>query len=825
MSAVWVAGVPGRAALTAALAALTALAAGGGVSVAADRAGAQAAGMISTVAGGIGGPGAGAKIALFGAFGASFAGGTAYVADAEAVRALNMRTGHMTTPAGTGASDGPLGDGGPAASAQLTTFAATPDRSRNLVITDEQHARIRVAAASTGTFYGQAMTAGQIYTVAGSGKDGFSGDGGPATSAEIDDPSGIVVDGAGNLVVSDSHNDRIRVVAASTGSFYGQAMTAGDIYTVAGSAKSGFAGDGGPATKAELLFPAGVAVDAAGNLVFADVDNNRIRVVAASTGTFYGRAMTAGDIYTVAGDGAFGSTGDGGPARQATLATPNDVAVDATGNLVIADTGSPTGPAGNRIRVVAARTGTFYGQAMKAGDIYRVAGIGVPGFAGDHGPALSAELHDPEGVATDSAGNLLIADTSNIRLRVVAVSTGTFYGQAMTAGDIYTVGGTGKAGFSGDHGPVRAAEMSGPAGIAFDPAGNEVIDDSGNSRIRLAAARAGTFYGQQVRAGDIVTVAGNGLGGFSGDGGPATKATLGGKTLGLAVDGTGNILIADNGQNRIRMVADHTGTFYGQQTKADDMYTVAGNGGQGFSGDAGPATSAELNDPEKVAVDHAGNLVIADTHNFRVRVVAASTGTFYGQAMTAGTIYTVAGNGSDIGTLSDGGLAIKSPLSFPAAVTVDATGNLVIGDVGDTEVEVVAVKAGTFYQRVMKAGHIYRVAGNLRLGFSGDGGPATSAELDGPSAIAVDHAGNLVIADEFNYRIRVVAVVSGTFYGQAMKAGNIYTVAGDGAFGFGGDGGPATSAELDQPQDVTVTRDGDLLIADGLNQRIRMVTG
>ncbi len=226
-------------------------------------------------------------------------------------------------------------------------------------------------------------------------------------------PDGVAVDAAGNVVIADTGNNRIRVAAASTGTFYGQDMSAGDIYTVAGTGKHGFSGDGGPATSAELDVPLGVTVGAAGNLVIADTGNDRIRVAAASTGTYYGQHMTAGDIYTVAGTGTFGFSGDGGPATGAELAQPFGVTVDAAGNLVIADTDN------SRIRVVAASTGTYYGQAITAGDIGTVAGNGGTGFSGDGGPATSASLSDPTGVAVDAAGNLLIADTSNDRIRMV----------------------------------------------------------------------------------------------------------------------------------------------------------------------------------------------------------------------------------------------------------------------------------------------------------------------------------------------------------------------------------------------------------------------
>jgi hypothetical protein len=254
-------------------------------------------------------------------------------------------------------------------------------------------------------------------------------------------------------------------------------MTAGDIYTIAGNGKVGFAGDGGPATGAKLGKPEGSAVDAAGNLVIADTNNNRVRVVAGSTGTFYGQPMTAGDIYTVAGNGTFGFAGDGGPATTAEMDLPQDVTVDGAGNLVIADTGNAA------IRVVSVGTGRFYGKRMTAGDIYTVAGTGNAGFSGDGGPATSAKLFDPAGVAVDGSGDLVIADLLNFRVRVVAESTGTSFGIAMTAGDIYTVAGDGTFGFSGDGGPAASAALSYPDAVAAHGA-SLVFADQDTSRIR-----------------------------------------------------------------------------------------------------------------------------------------------------------------------------------------------------------------------------------------------------------------------------------------------------------------------------------------------------
>src|SRR5262249_18960927 len=199
------------------------------------------------------------------------------------------------------------------------------DGEGNVVIADRYSDRVRVAAERTGSFYGKAMTAGSIYTVAGTGTRGFSGDGGPAAAAKLNVPYGVAVDGAGNLVVADTFSDRIRVVAAGPGTAYGQAMTAGHIYTVAGGAGAGFGGDRGPGVAAKLRKPGAVAVDAGGDLVIADTSNNRIRVVAESTGPFYGKAMTAGNIYTVGGNGFLSYSGDGAAATPAEDLRPTGI--------------------------------------------------------------------------------------------------------------------------------------------------------------------------------------------------------------------------------------------------------------------------------------------------------------------------------------------------------------------------------------------------------------------------------------------------------------------------------------------------------------------
>ena len=302
-------------------------------------------------------------------------------------------------------------------------------------------------------------------------------------------PWGVVTDSAGSLYVADLEDSRVRKVSN------------GLIDAAAGNGVYGYSGDNGPALSAELAYPYGVAVDAAGNLYIADTNNSRIRKV------------SNGAISTVAGNGTAGYSGDNGPATSAQLNYPTAVAVDAAGDLYIADTQN------NRIRKVS------------NGAIVTIAGNGTAGYSGDNGPAAAAQLNSPYGVALDSAGNLYIADRYNSRIRKVS------------NGAIVTVAGNGASGYSGDDGPATSAELSYPAGVAVDSAGDLYIADGGNSRIR------------RVSNGTIATIAGNGIAGFSGDNGPATSAELY-EPLAVALDSAGNVYIADDGNNRIRVLTD-----------------------------------------------------------------------------------------------------------------------------------------------------------------------------------------------------------------------------------------------------------------------------
>ncbi|MCX6620760.1 MAG: hypothetical protein NTY38_06715 [Acidobacteria bacterium] len=339
------------------------------------------------------------------------------------------------------------------------------------------------------------------------------------------------------------------------------ALSQGNITTIAGNGSAAFSGDGGQAANAGLNHPRGMAVDSLGNVYISDVDNRRIR-----------RISPDGVISTIAGNGIFGDSGDGGLAVNASMSDVTGLALDDAGNLYLADAGN------RRIRKV-----------TPGGIISTFAGTGVQGFSGDGGPATNAQLNRPTSVLF-SAGVLYIADSSNQRVRQVSAN-----------GTITTVAGNGIGGFSGDGGPATSASLMFPLGMAKDSFGNLYFADGDNNRVRRV--------GQD---GVVTTVAGNGTGRFAGDQGPAISASLN-IPEDVAVDGAGNLLIADAGNNRVRKI-DSSGI----------ISTLAGTGTDGYSGDGGPASEAMLSFPWGLMTNAAGSVYIADRVNNRIRVVGGS---------------------------------------------------------------------------------------------------------------------------------------------------------------------------------------------------------
>ena len=630
---------------------------------------------------------------------------------------------------------------------------------------------------------------GQLSLVAGNGTLGFSGDGGPATLAQLSGPTAVAVDAAGNVYIEDAGNNRIRMVSN------------GIITTIAG----GGTGDDGPATNAHLNFQnmgPGLTLDHAGNIYFADYSNlTRIRKV------------SNGVISTVAGGGF--SLSDNIPATSAFI-DAQGVAVDSAGNIYFADY------CAERIRKVS--TGT----------ITSVAGNGQEGFFGcavgasgpDTGKATSVPLDTPRAVAVDSAGNVYFTEGLIGPYRVRKVSSG----------NISTVAG-GNTGLPGppvvaDNIPATSATLSLFAynTIALDGAGNLYIPDEYWVTLPPGGYYSGDIQGtpafgrlRKVSNGVITTLAGS-----ASDGGSATGAQLN-LPAGVAVDGAGNLYIAD-GNGIVREVSNGI------------INTIAGNRLQvgGCGCDSGIPSGVNIN-PTGIAVDSNENVFIASGVGLELSYASrtspavnpvASPGGFIGVALdTAGNLYfssfmgsliqelsngvltTIAGTGTQ-GYSGDNGSAAKAQLSNPSGIAVDSAGNVYFADTGNQSI------------RKISNGVITTVAGNGTAGFSGDNGPATSAQLNLqsgavncclpvnpsprlPGGIAVDASGNLFIADSGNQRVRKVS------------NGVITTIAGAGTPGFSGDGGPATSAQLYNPSGIAIDATGKIYVSDSSNGRIR----
>lgn len=602
------------------------------------------------------------------------------------------------------------------------------------------------------------------------------------TNLALGNSQGLAVSALGEIYFSDSGHHQVFKINPTTGT----------VFVVAGNGTRAYNGDTFPATSAGLNSPGGLTFDGTGNLLIVDRGNFVIRRVDALSGI----------ITTIAGNGLFtgqvvggnppAALGDGGPATSATFGNIGDLAVDASGAVLVCDSGN-----------------SCVRKFTVGGNIATVAG--VPGnntFSGDGvvGGALAAGFNAPTGIVIDTTGIVYIGDSGNRRVRSLGTDN--------TVNTVVGSGAGGNAGFTGDGGLANAAQIGSLGGLAFDLTGNLLISCVGAGRIRKADVKN--------TAPIILTIAGNGGGSVLGDLGPATGATLS-SPRDLAVDSLGNIYVYDTGNRRIRRIDKTTGF----------IDTVVGTGLTGFIGDRGPKQEGVLVAPQGSAFDAAGNLYIADSGDNAVRRIAPN-----------GIITTFAGDGSGNGN-GDGGPALLASLDGPSDVVVFGT-TLFIADTNDSAIRavdlatglirtyasvnnpvaIIADAAGVLYvahgnqvDTVDLTGAVTPFAGNAPVNTLanplGNGLPATNASLSGPSGLALTSAGELLIADTGNNLIRKIGAPPGLVTS---------TVAGGGApvAPSIGDGGAATAASLNAPVGVAVdaTR---ILIADTGNQRIRSV--
>lgn len=387
-----------------------------------------------------------------------------------------------------------------------------------------------------------------------------------------------------------------------------------DVVTVAGTGVPGAAGDGGPAARAQLDGPEGIAVDRTGDLFIADTGNCRVQMVPAHTGTWSGRRVVAHHVVTVAG------TRCGTPMSKGGIGYPTAVAVDRAGDLFISE--------GTADRVVELRAtgGTSRSGGRSRPPLPRlVAGTGVPGSAGDRGPATRAQLDDPQGLAVDPAGDLFIADTENCRVQVVPAHTGTLFGVAVTAGNMATVAGTGTCGTAGLGRPATQAELWNPTAVALDGAGDLLVADRGAGYVVECPVATGTYYGVPIASGDLAVVAGMGLYGAYVTGGLSATGTLAelNDVRGLAVAPSGSMFAADTSERAVRMVPAVDGSWLGRQVAADDLYTAAGAAPAGFGGNGTRWVATTMLSPWGLAVDASGDVFYSDRSADDVREIPA----------------------------------------------------------------------------------------------------------------------------------------------------------------------------------------------------------
>lgn len=374
-----------------------------------------------------------------------------------------------------------------------------------------------------------------------------------------------------------------------------------------------------------------------------------------------------------------------------------------------------------------------------AGGATTLAGMGAPGFGGDDGRAVDAELHAPAAIVGDSAGDLFIADAGNCRVREVPARTGVSFGLRVHAGDIVTIAG----------GPCAdpAADPA-PSALAVDGAGDLFIAFGAAARVEELPAKDTSRFGVRMTVGKLAVVAGTGVSGLSGDGGPAVRAELADPT-GVAVDWTGDLLIADTGNCSLRLVAATSGMRFGVAVVRGDIDAVAGNGICGSAGDGGPALQAELWDPGALAVDREGDVLVADQGNRTIRVLAAHTGRFFGVALAADHLGSIAGEGSYGPYLIDGvaALGVIGEINFPAGIALDDHGNLYIADGEMHTIRFVPATTTMLFAKTALAAHMYTAAGALSTGSLYNKTTWIQTRMLDPTGLEISPGGEVVYSD------------------------------------------------------------------------------
>ena len=562
-------------------------------------------------------------------------------------------------------------------------------------------------------------------------------DGNNPNAGSLRGPVGLAIDAAGNIYVCEDYASVVRKITPG-----------GVISTYAGNGSAVSGGDGGPATSAGFYLAEGLAIDTAGNLYIAEYGAGKVRKVSkngiistvASGVIPWGLCATAnGNIYMTGSNSAILLLNKAGIISTVAsgLPGPYSVYVDPAGNIYAG--------CGNSIVLI-----------NPSGAVSTFAGNGTGGYSGDGGPATSAQLSAVWGITGDGSGNIYFSDQTNERVREIN-----------TSGIINTIAGNGMT-VPGAHGPATNVPLLGTMAICADTAGN-IYFPSDNHVLQVAPS-------------DILTnIAGTSSPSYYGDGSIDTFATVDGP-FGVYKDPTGNIYIGDNGDNHIRKI-DPSGI----------ITTFAGNGTQGYTGDGGLATKAEISSIQGIIGDAAGNIYFTDSYDQVVRKITP-----------AGIISTFAGNGTN-GLTGDDGAATAAELNSPTSIGIDAAGNIYIA--GDHPNAV---------RKVTPAGIISTVAGssNASTGNTGDGAPATSALFGDIEGLSVDAQGNLYIVDATYNRVRRVDATTSI----------ITAFAGNGTQGFAGDGGAALMAEFTHPWAATSDPQGNLLVADSGNNCIRKVT-